>query len=197
MEHQAFHAVVWFGSSPTPTPVSKLSLVLSLPVSRRSSLVTQEGGGSGGGDKSYDGEKAWSSINHSILFGLKILSMSHVWFVFNCKMTTSPVMVLLGQKLYMKETPRRWITVTSSLNQISTDQLGNRVVKKGGRRYSARPHPFLQQDFLFLDSFLKTTWTVFPPPRIFASLSDASYKYQIYTAANYPATLPLENAWHN
>jgi hypothetical protein len=34
--------------------------------------MTQEGGGSGGGDKSYDGEKAWSSINHSILFGLNI-----------------------------------------------------------------------------------------------------------------------------
>jgi hypothetical protein len=31
----------------------------------------------------------------------------------------------------MKEIPRSRITVTSSLNEISTDQLGNRVVKSG------------------------------------------------------------------
>jgi hypothetical protein len=37
------------------------------------------------------------------------------------------------------------ITVTSSVNEISTDQLGNRVVKRGGGRYSALLHPFLQQ----------------------------------------------------
>jgi hypothetical protein len=40
----------------------------------------------------------------------------------------------------MKETPRRRITVTSSLNEISTDQLGNRVGARRGRRYSARPN---------------------------------------------------------
>jgi hypothetical protein len=46
----------------------------------------------------------------------------------------------------MKETSRRRITVTSSLNEITTDQLGNRVVARGGGRcLSARPHPFLQQ----------------------------------------------------
>jgi hypothetical protein len=32
----------------------------------------------------------------------------------------------------MKETPWRRITVTSSSNKISTDQLGNRVVMRGG-----------------------------------------------------------------
>jgi hypothetical protein len=31
------------------------------------SIFYIEGGGGGGGAKSYDGEKAWSSINHSIL----------------------------------------------------------------------------------------------------------------------------------
>jgi hypothetical protein len=41
----------------------------------------------------------------------------------------------------MKETHRRRITVTSSLNQISTDQLG----KWGGG--GSPPHPFLQQAF--------------------------------------------------
>jgi hypothetical protein len=56
-----FLAVVWFGSSPTPSPVSKLSPYLSFLVCRRSSLLTVEGGA-----KSYDGEEAWSSINNSI-----------------------------------------------------------------------------------------------------------------------------------
>ncbi len=53
-----------------PSTVSKLSLFLSLPVCRRSSLLTGEGGGGDeGGAKSYDGEKAWSSVNPSILSG--------------------------------------------------------------------------------------------------------------------------------
>jgi len=48
----------------------------------------------------------------------------------------------------VKETPRRRITLTSSLNEISTNQLGNReIVREGGRRYSARPHPFLKSGF--------------------------------------------------
>ncbi len=41
----------------------------------------------------------------------------------------------------MKKTPRRRITVTSSLNEISTDQLGNGMV----RGSSFRPHPCLQE----------------------------------------------------
>jgi hypothetical protein len=48
-----------------PSLVSKLSLFLRLPVFRRSSLRKGEGGG--GGAKSYDGEKVWASINHSVL----------------------------------------------------------------------------------------------------------------------------------
>ncbi len=67
----SFLAFVRFGSSPTsfpPTsPVSKLSLFLSLIVCRRSSLLTGEGGRGGRGAKSYEHEKAWPSINHSIL----------------------------------------------------------------------------------------------------------------------------------
>jgi hypothetical protein len=36
---------------------------------RKKQLVDGRGGGGGeGGAKTYDGEKAWSSINHSILF---------------------------------------------------------------------------------------------------------------------------------
>ena len=53
---------------PSPlSPVSKLSLFLSLPVCSRSSLLTGEGERGQGGAKSYRGEEAWSSINHSIL----------------------------------------------------------------------------------------------------------------------------------
>ncbi len=38
--------------------------------------------------------------------------------------------------------------VTSSLIEISTGELKKRVVVRGGgRRYSARAHPFLQQTF--------------------------------------------------
>jgi hypothetical protein len=44
-----FLAVVGFGSTPTPfpSPVSKLPLFLSLPMCRRSCLLTEEGGGEG------------------------------------------------------------------------------------------------------------------------------------------------------
>jgi hypothetical protein len=43
----------------------------------------------------------------------------------------------------LKEARRRRITVTSSLNEISTNQLGNIVLMvTGGGRYSARPYPF-------------------------------------------------------
>jgi hypothetical protein len=56
---------------PPPSPVSKLSLFLSLPVFRQSSLLTRErewGEGGGQRTESYDGgERAWPSINHSIL----------------------------------------------------------------------------------------------------------------------------------
>ncbi len=46
-----FLKVVGFGSSSTPfppSPVSKLSLIISLPVCRRMSLLTWGGGGGGG-----------------------------------------------------------------------------------------------------------------------------------------------------
>jgi hypothetical protein len=43
--------------------------------------------------------------------------------------------------MHMKGIPRR-ITVTSSLNEISTNQMGKTVVERvGGRRYSAHLPP--------------------------------------------------------
>ncbi len=59
-----FLAFVWFGSSPTPSPVSKLFLFRGIPVCRRSSLMTGEGGR---GAKSYDRGKTWPSITLSTL----------------------------------------------------------------------------------------------------------------------------------
>ncbi len=53
-----------------PSPVSILSLFLSLPECRRSSSLREEGGRGGRGAESYDRKKAWSSINHSVLSGL-------------------------------------------------------------------------------------------------------------------------------
>jgi hypothetical protein len=55
-----------YALAPSPSPVSKLSLFLSLPVSP----VELTDGREGVGAKSYDGEKAWSSINHAILSAL-------------------------------------------------------------------------------------------------------------------------------
>jgi hypothetical protein len=67
IEYEAFMPSYDFASpSPPPSPVSKLSLILSLPVCRRSSSLTGERAG-GGGAKSYDDEKIWYSMIHSIL----------------------------------------------------------------------------------------------------------------------------------
>jgi hypothetical protein len=59
-------SMIWL--LPNPLSGQQLSPV-SLTVWRRLSSLTGEGGGGGGGAKSYDGEKAWSSINPLILSG--------------------------------------------------------------------------------------------------------------------------------
>jgi hypothetical protein len=50
------------------------------------------------------------------------------------------------------ETPMiRKITVTSSSNEISTDDLGNKVVVRGGRRHSSgHPSPLCAWIFLYV-----------------------------------------------
>ncbi len=68
-----FLAVVWFGSSPTlsPSPVSRLSLFLILPVCRRSSLYWWKRGGGGSWGRTHTIWRqecpAQSCISHSIL----------------------------------------------------------------------------------------------------------------------------------
>ncbi len=60
-------------SSSTPTPLSPVSKLDRHNTGRLSEgdLLTGEGGG--GGAKSFHGEKAWSSINNSILSGIQQL----------------------------------------------------------------------------------------------------------------------------
>ncbi len=60
----------------------------------------------------------------------------------------------------MEEAPTRRVTVTSSLNEISRDHLGDRVVEKGGG-VSARSQPFLQQAS---GQIFKDDVNGFPPP---------------------------------
>ncbi len=63
--------VICFGSSPTPSPLSKfVSLSQSFCVSPVKLILTKEGRGWVGA-KSCDGEKAWYSINHSLLSGVQ------------------------------------------------------------------------------------------------------------------------------
>ncbi len=63
-----FLAVVWFGSSLHLLP--SLSCLFSQPSCVSPvELAEGRGGGGGGGAKTYDDEKAWSSINHWTLSG--------------------------------------------------------------------------------------------------------------------------------
>ncbi len=59
----------WFGSSPTPfllpSPLPREQVVSLSPASCVLPVKLRTGWGDGA--KSYDGEKAWSSINHSVL----------------------------------------------------------------------------------------------------------------------------------
>jgi hypothetical protein len=64
-----FHAV--FASAPRPphprSPARKLDQTHTGRLRKRGNFLTGEGEGGGGGAQSYDREKAWSSINHSLL----------------------------------------------------------------------------------------------------------------------------------
>ncbi len=68
LKNQAFSAVVWFGSSPTPLIPPLLSVSstgYTLEDWDREKMFTGEG--VGGAKFSYDGEKTWPSLNHSVL----------------------------------------------------------------------------------------------------------------------------------
>ncbi len=91
------------------------------------------------------------------------ISVPHLYFIFVSFSNPFPFFTFL--RLLFNPIPSSWrkhlkgrITVMSSLNEISMDQLVNRVVVRGRRPFSA-----LLQTF-FMDRYLKTTWTVSPPP---------------------------------
>jgi hypothetical protein len=66
-----------------PSPDCRLSLFPSLPLYRRSSLLTCEEVGDGRGAESYDCEKAWPSINNLIFSScIPFLIRSHVQLTF-------------------------------------------------------------------------------------------------------------------
>ena len=62
-------AVLWSGSCPTPSPLSgrKLDRRHIGRLRKRDNLPTEGGREERGGAESYDGENAWSSVNHSII----------------------------------------------------------------------------------------------------------------------------------
>jgi hypothetical protein len=73
-----FLAVVWFGSTPTPSSPLSRQQVLSLPVCDG----WRDGEGMGRGAKSHDCEKALPSINHTILSAQTVLAGLLFLFVF-------------------------------------------------------------------------------------------------------------------
>ncbi len=101
-----FLAVTWLGSSlapfPHPSPVRKLSLFLSLPVCRRSSLqkIEKERWWRKSQNIRWRGrEKALFSLNHSILSSLNLnkiivanwIRPPHLWVKINC-LTANPAL---------------------------------------------------------------------------------------------------------
>ncbi len=69
IENQAFFTVVWFGSSPHPLPPASCLFFSVFSCVACRAYWRERGKEGGGGAKTYDGEKAWSSIKHSILSG--------------------------------------------------------------------------------------------------------------------------------
>ncbi len=88
IEDQAF--LPYRRSSPTPDPLSqvrKLDRRHTGRLRKRNNILLGDGGQGGvGGDKSYDGEKAWSSVNHSI----------HLWLTGRFSLLPTIVLCCIG-----------------------------------------------------------------------------------------------------
>jgi hypothetical protein len=69
--------------------------------------------------------------------------------------------------LWGKKTPRMRITVTSSSNENIHSSAGKYGGEEGGGGTLPPSTPFYSRRLL--ERYLKTTWTVFPPPQIFTS----------------------------
>jgi hypothetical protein len=67
--------------------------------------------------------------------------------------------------------------VRSSLNEMSTDQLGNRQVVRGSRHFSDHHQPFFRQVY---GQIFKDDMNGFPPSGIFASWNSRYRTQQVY-----------------
>jgi hypothetical protein len=78
IEGQAFRGVVWFGSSSPPPPPPSVSLTGDTQEDWETETTCwrERGEGVVHWAESYHGQKAWSSINHSILSDLLV----HIFF---------------------------------------------------------------------------------------------------------------------
>jgi hypothetical protein len=100
----------------SPSLVSKLSLFLSLPVCPQSSLLTAKGGG-GARSQIIQPEKAWSSINHSILSASSSLT------------TAEPVFVnVYGGQESIPQAHEAWRAGTTNRVVVPVCQAGNRFL---------------------------------------------------------------------
>jgi hypothetical protein len=64
-----FLSVICFGSSPIPLTPSVAQPATHSKNEKERQLADEKGAGFGGGARSYDGQKAWSSFYHLILSG--------------------------------------------------------------------------------------------------------------------------------
>jgi len=100
--------------------------------------------------------KLWfgQGLTSFLLFASKFIYKKEVGRRHACRVASCHVWCGLSA---WRKPPRKIITVTSSLNEISTDQLGKNMVLVTGEWGSA----ILPAHSSLLDGYLKTTWTVF------------------------------------
>ncbi len=137
-----FLAVKWVGSTPTPTPlppspVSKLSLFLSLPVCRHPAFLTGEGEGMDEEPNYRTGEKAWPSINHSILSGEGVL-LVFIW------VWTNPIVNLQKQLNGQYQDDVSCTTLSFSFNLwMQYRKIGRGKTSEEARSNQHFPPPFV------------------------------------------------------
>ncbi len=111
-----FLAVLWFGSSQTSPPLFRqqgVSFPVFLCVSGRTNRRWRGRGARG--TKSYDSEKAWSSIIHSILFGWEqirsgcyLVSPHHKYMKYSFLMAWTITAQILFWLLVVSSDLRNW-----------------------------------------------------------------------------------------
>ncbi len=142
-------------SSPPPSPVSKLGRRHRGRLRKRDKLLTGEGVGSGVGAKSYDGEKAWSLINHSVHSDFDVLyckKFSVIYAVINVAVSsgsvywTSPILVndscrirhririILGTWIRIRIREKSWVRIRICQNSGALDAQHG-VVEARGRSH--------------------------------------------------------------